>query len=90
MVSLAKLAYRPIGLIGSMIAGGIAAAIFKLIWREVEDEDDAPSAMQSEYSLAKVLVAAAIQGAIFAFVKALINRGGARLFEDVTGKWPGD
>ena len=38
----------------------------------------------------EVLIAAAVQGAIFALVKAVIDRGGARAFERWTGEWPGD
>ena len=90
MVSAAKLAYRPVGIIASIAAGAIASAVFKQIWKRVADEDDAPSAMQSEYSLGQVLLAATIQGAIFAAVKALIDRGGAKGFQRLTGSWPGD
>ncbi len=90
MVSAAKLAYRPVGIVASIAAGAIASAVFKQIWKRVADEDDAPSAMQSEYSLGQVLLAATIQGAIFAAVKALIDRGGAKGFQRLTGSWPGD
>ena len=90
MVSAAKLAYRPVGLVTSVVAGAIASAVFKQIWKRVTDEDDAPDAMQSEYSLRQILLAAALQGAIFAVVKALIDRGGARGFQRLTGSWPGD
>jgi Protein of unknown function (DUF4235) len=90
VVSAAKLAYRPVGILASIAAGAIASAAFKQIWKRVADEDDAPSAMQSEYSLGQVLLAATIQGAIFAAVKALIDRGGAKGFQRLTGSWPGD
>jgi hypothetical protein len=90
MGKTSRLAYRPVGLLASVAAGTIASAIFKQIWRRVADEDDAPDALQSEYSLPKILVAAAIQGAIFAAVKALIDRVGARGYEKVTGSWPGN
>jgi hypothetical protein len=90
VVSAAKLAYRPVGIVASIAAGAIASAVFKQIWKRVADEDDAPSAMQSEYSLGQVLLAATIQGAIFAAVKALIDRGGAKGFQRLTGSWPGD
>ena len=86
----AALAYRPIGMLASLAAGSVAAAIFKQIWRRVADEDDAPDALQSEYPLGSVLLAAVIQGAIFAVVKALIERGGAKGFERITGSWPGN
>ena len=90
MVSAAKLAYRPVGLIASVVAGAIASTVFKQIWKRVSDEDDAPDAMQSEYSLGQIVLAAMLQGAIFAAVKALIDRGGARGFQRLTGSWPGD
>jgi hypothetical protein len=86
----AKLAYRPIGLVGGILAGIVSGAIFKQVWRVVAEEDDAPDALQSEYSLTEVVLAAAVQGAIFAATKALIERAGARGFTKVTGNWPGD
>ena len=90
MVSAAKLAYRPVGLIAGIVSGAIAGAVFKQIWRRVADKDDAPSAMQSEYGLGEVVLAAMIQGAIFAAVKALVDRLGADGFRRLTGSWPGD
>jgi hypothetical protein len=86
----AKLAYRPIGLIGGIIAGTISGAVFKQVWKLVAHADDAPDAMQSEYGMREVVLAAAIQGAIFAATKAAIERAGARGFTQLTGKWPGD
>jgi Protein of unknown function (DUF4235) len=38
----------------------------------------------------EVVLAAAIQGAIFAATKAAIDRAGARGFTRLTGNWPGD
>jgi Protein of unknown function (DUF4235) len=90
VVSAAKLAYRPVGIVASIAAGAIASAVFKQIWKRVADEDDAPDALQSEYGIGQILLAAALQGAIFAAVKALIDRGGARGFQRLTGSWPGD
>jgi predicted metal-dependent enzyme (double-stranded beta helix superfamily) len=86
----AALAYRPIGLAGGLLAGLVSGAIFKQIWKKVADEDDAPSALQSEYRMREVVLAAAIQGAIFAATKAAIDRAGARVWTRVTGSWPGD
>ncbi len=90
MPSAAKLAYRPIGLLAGVAAGAISGAIFKQIWKRVADEDDAPDALQSEYSLARVVLAATIQGAMFAAIKALVDRAGANGFRKLTGEWPGD
>jgi Protein of unknown function (DUF4235) len=86
----AKFAYRPIGLLGGVLAGMVSGIVFKQVWKAVSDEDDAPGALQSEYSTTEVLIAAALQGAIFAVTKAAIDRAGAQGFSKLTGSWPGD
>jgi hypothetical protein len=88
----AKLIYRPIGLLSGIVSGAIAGAVFKQIWKRASPghKEDSPKALESEYSLREVLLAAAIQGALFALVKALVDRVGARAFERATGSWPGD
>ncbi len=86
----ARLAYRPIGLAAGIVAGLVSGAVFKQVWKAVAHEDDAPSALQSEYPMREVVLAAALQGAIFAATKAAIDRAGARTFTKLTGSWPGD
>jgi hypothetical protein len=86
----AKLAYRPVGLVAGVVAGAISGAVFKQIWKLVAKADDAPTALQSEYRMREVVLAAAIQGAIFAATKAAVDRAGARGFTKLTGTWPGD
>jgi uncharacterized protein DUF4235 len=90
MSALAKITYRPIGLVGSVLAGAAAGAVVKQVWRRLADADDAPGALESEYRLRTVLLGAAVQGMVFAVIKAAFDRGGARLFQRVTGAWPGD
>lgn len=88
----AKILYRPLGLVGSVVAGIVAGQVFKQVWKHATPGDiaDAPKALESEYNLREILVAAAVQGAIFATVKALVDRGGARAFQRWTGEWPGN
>lgn len=86
----AKILYRPVGLIGGVIGGAIAGAIFKQVWKRISNEDDPPGALEREYKWREVILAAALQGAIFAVVKAIIDRGGAKGFQRATGEWPGD
>ncbi len=88
----ARILYRPFGLASSVIGGVIAGMAFKQVWRRASptDADHAPRALESEFSLRQVVVAAALQGAVFAAVKATIDRGGARAFQRWTGEWPGD
>jgi len=86
----AKILYRPVGLVSGIAGGIIAGALFKQVWKRIGHEEDPPGALQSEYSWGDVLIAAALQGAIFAVVKAVIDRGGAKGFQRATGEWPGD
>ena len=86
----AKFAYRPIGLISGLVAGSLSGIVFKQVWKVVAKEEEAPSALQSEYRMREVVLAAAIQGAIFAATKAAVDRAGASGFKQLTGAWPGD
>jgi Protein of unknown function (DUF4235) len=87
---MAKALYTPVSLLFSVLGGIAAGAVFKQIWKRISDEEDAPKALESEYGWREVLPAAALQGAVFALVKTAIQRGGAKGFERVTGRWPGD
>lgn len=84
------LLYKPFGILFGVLGGLIGGAIFKQVWKLVSGEEDAPAAKESEYTWAEVLPAAALQGAIFALVKAAVDRGGAQGFQKLTGVWPGD
>ncbi|MEH3033544.1 MAG: DUF4235 domain-containing protein [Aeromicrobium erythreum] len=87
----AKVLYRPVGLLSSVLGGIVASLLFKQVWKRLGSDDsaDAPGALQSEYSFREVLLASVLQGAIFAAVRTLIDRQGARAFERATGEWPG-
>jgi len=87
---VAKALYTPFSIVFSVLAGIAAGAVFKQIWKVISDEDESPKALESEYGWREILPAAALQGAIFAVVKAVIQRGGARGFQKATGTWPGD
>ncbi len=87
---MAKALYTPFGIIFGVLGGLLGGAIFKQIWKRVSGEGDPPNPRESEYGWGEVLPAAALQGAIFAVVKAAVDRGGAKGFEKATGVWPGD
>jgi hypothetical protein len=85
-----KLLYKPLGIVVGVLGGILAGAIFKQIWKRVSGEEEAPKATESEYGWNEILPAAAAEGAVFAVVKAAVDRGGAQGFEKLTGVWPGD
>jgi hypothetical protein len=83
-----KLAYKPVGLLLGIGAGVVSGFVFKEIWKAASGDDDAPDATDEERGWGEVLVAAALQGAIFALVKAVVDRGGATGVRKLTGQWP--
>lgn len=88
----AKVLYRPFGLVGGLVGGALAGVLFKQIWKHATpgENADAPSALESEHRMREILLAAAIEGALFALVKALIDRGMANVFTKFIGEWPGE
>jgi predicted metal-dependent enzyme (double-stranded beta helix superfamily) len=74
----AAVLYKPLGLAVSVVGGLLAGAVFKQVWKLVAGEDEAPEATDSERGWGEIVLAAAVQGAVFGAVKALVDRGGAR------------
>jgi hypothetical protein len=85
-----KILYKPLGMAAGVIGGVLARAIFKRVWKLAAGEDKAPNATNADYGWRQVLAAAALQGAIFAVVKAAVDRGAAEGVRKLTGFWPGD
>lgn len=85
---VSKVAYKPVGMLLGIGAGIVAGAIFKQVWKVAAGDDDAPDATDEERGWGEILAAAALQGAIFAVVKAAVDRGGAASVRRLTGRWP--
>jgi hypothetical protein len=54
----------------------------------IRHEEDAPDALDKDRGWGEVLLAAALQGAIFAVVRSAVDRSGAKAIERSTGVWP--
>jgi hypothetical protein len=80
--------YKPIGLAGGALAGLIAGAAFKQLWRLASGSREAPHATDPTKGWTEILLAAAVQGAVFGLVKAAVDRGGAHAVKSLTGRWP--
>jgi Protein of unknown function (DUF4235) len=85
-----KILYKPVGILVSVLAGMLAGAIFKQIWKVAAREDDAPKATDAQRGWREILTAAALQGAVYAVVKAAVDRGAAEGTRKLTGFWPGE
>jgi Protein of unknown function (DUF4235) len=83
-----KLVFKPLSLAAGVAGGVIAGALFKQVWKRIAGEDDTPNATDEERGWGEILAAAAIQGAIFALVKAAVDRGSAESVKKISGTWP--
>ncbi len=88
---MSKLIYKPFSLLVSVLGGMVAGAIFKQVWRVAAREEEAPSATDARRRWPEILVAAALQGAIFAAVKAddLQDRAAALTYYGTQSIFPG-
>jgi hypothetical protein len=87
-VTAKKLLYKPVGLLAGAGAGLLAGLLFKKVWQVAAGDQDAPEALDQERGWGEILAAAALQGAIFAIVRAAVDRASAEGVRRLTGTWP--
>lgn len=85
---MSRVIYRPLAMIVSSLGGIVAGVLFKQVWKRVSGDGDAPKATDGDHSWREVVLAAAVQGAIFGAVKATVDRAGAAGYRKATGEWP--
>lgn len=83
-----SLAYKPLGFVLGWSGGWLSGLAFRKTWMAIRHEEDAPDALDKDRGWGEVLLAAAIQGAIFAVVRSAVDRAGAKAIERSTGTWP--
>ncbi|KND41903.1 MULTISPECIES: DUF4235 domain-containing protein [Streptomyces] len=88
-MKVSKVAYKPVGLALGAVSGALAGGVFKQVWKKLGHDKDAPDATDEDRAWREVVSAAVLQGAIFAGVKAVVDRGGAVATRRLTGTWPG-
>jgi Protein of unknown function (DUF4235) len=86
---MAKVLFIPLSIGGGLLAGIVSRKIFDQVWGLI-DKDEPPESKHREIDWRKLLIAAAIQGAIFRMVKALSDHYSRRAFARTTGSWPGE
>ena len=74
----ALIAYKPIGMIFSILGGVLANIVFGQVWKRISNAPTPPNATDEDYSTRDVLLAAVLQGALFGLVKSAVDRAGMR------------
>jgi Protein of unknown function (DUF4235) len=86
---MAKLLFIPVSIAAGLLAGSISRKVFDQLWGLV-DAEEPPDAKHRDIPWTKLLIAGAIQGAIFRMVKESMDHGSRRAFYRTTGSWPGE
>ena len=84
-----KFLFMPFSILAGLIAGFLSKKIFDGIW-QLFDNEEAPEPEHREISWVKLILALAIEGAVFRAVRGLVDHSARRGFHRVTGSWPGD
>lgn len=86
---MAKLLFIPVSVGGALIAGFVSKKVFDQMWGLI-DGNEPPDSKHRDIRWSRLLIAGALQGAIFRVVKEAADHGGRRAFYRTTGAWPGD
>jgi Protein of unknown function (DUF4235) len=84
-----KFLFIPIGVGAGLTAGFAAKAIFNQVWGLI-DEEEPPDGKHRDIPWGKLLLAGALQGAIFRMTKEAVDHAAREGFYNVTGSWPGE
>ena len=81
--------FAPLGIAAGLIAGSVGKKLFDVVWGWIDDEEP-PESEHLRISIPKMLVAAALQGALFRVAKNGVDHASRRAFMSLTGSWPGE
>ena len=84
-----KYVFMPVSIGAGLLAGFFAKKVFNQIWR-LSDEEERPDSKHRDIHWPKLIIAAAVQGAIFRAMKEATDHASRRAFARTTGKWPGE
>jgi hypothetical protein len=84
-----KLLFIPFGVTSGFVSGFIAKRLFRLTWGLIDDKEP-PEPKHRDVSTGKVVLAAALEGAIFRGTRVAVDHKAREAFFNLTGVWPGE
>jgi len=84
-----RLLFIPVSTLAGVVAGALGRWLFGVVWGAFDDQEP-PESEHLRAPWAKVLIASALRGAVFAGVRAAVDRSSRLAFMNVTGSWPGE
>ena len=85
---IGRLLFTPFSIAAGLLAGFLGKKMFEQIW-VVVDKQEPPEPEHRDISVMKMVMALAIEGAIFRAVRGALDHYARRFFARTTGSWPG-
>ena len=86
---MARILFVPFSVAGGLLAGLLGKKLFEQVWGMI-DKEEPPHPEHREISVPKMLIALALEGAIFCLTKGALDHWARRSFERFMGTWPGE
>jgi Protein of unknown function (DUF4235) len=83
-----KFLFLPFSIVGGLLAGIVSKKLFDQVWGVI-DEEEPPEPKHREISVAKMVGALMLEGAIFRVMRGLVDHSSRKGFAKLTGSWPG-
>lgn len=80
-----EVTYRALSFGSGVIGGALAGAVAVRIWRALSGADEIPKPTAMDHRSREVIIAGAVQGAVFGLIKALVSRLTAKGYRQFTG-----
>lgn len=84
-----KVLFIPVSIVTGLIAGIVARKGFERVWAVI-DEEEPPAPDHRVAPTLKLVLALALEGAIFRVAKGYADHGARKAFASFTGRWPGE
>ena len=84
-----KVLFIPLTVGLGIVSGFISKPVFERVWALI-DEEEPPDSSHRDVPWWKVMLAAALQGAIFRMSRQGVDRAFRQAMLSVTGVWPGE
>ena len=85
---MSRVSYRLVTAVVGIGGGLIARSLFSRVWHGFTGEEGRPEPNDRTAGWAAVVLGAALEGALFAAVRAAVERAGAVGVARATGDWP--
>jgi Protein of unknown function (DUF4235) len=86
---VARVLFAPVSIGAGILAGMLGKKAFEQIWGLI-DKEEPPHPEHREISVPKMLIALAIEGALFRMTRGALDHWARRFFARYTGRWPGE